>query len=194
MSNALKRRCPHPTDRAAEQKLKNTKLSNDCFMEVFCSMQLINFAVLYAPEEEGGFNFTKQKIQNFNEILRRHNQEYDDGGLISTLVESTHKKKFGFDCYVEANNFPYRPKMKMYGKKPKSMNEHTIALRSINGAIETYLILAVHTLHENYRFNRDMIWQWWNKFKEVAELYVKGMDDDFVIKYFKDECGLDVTK
>lgn len=199
MSNGLKRKRNFAPkgyeDRFKMQKVMyNKSLSENCFMKLFYSMQLINFAVLYAPTEEGGFDFTKQKVKNFNKILRRHNQEYDDGGLISTLVEKNHNDKFGFDCRLEAQNFPYRPKMKMYGKQPRNMADHNLALVSINGAIETYLILAIHTLHENYRFNKDMVWQWWNKFKEVAELYVNGMSDDFVIQYFKDECDLDITK
>ena len=196
MSSRLRMKAPkaHKEKRAMQKVMRNKALSEKCFVELFYSMQLINFSVLYAPAEEGGFDFTKQKVKNFNRILTRHNQEYDDGGLISTAVEKSHKEKFGFNCRLEAQNFPYRPKMKMFGKQPKTITDHTIALVSINGAIETYLILAIHTLHENYRFNKDMIWQWWKKFKEVAELYVDGMSDEFVIQYFKDECGLDITK
>ena len=129
---------------AIHKRFKSVKLSERCFMELFYSMQLVNFTVLYMSKEDGGFDFTKQKLQNFNKIITRHNQEYDDGGFISTAVALDHKKKLGFDCFLEAKNFPYRPKMKMYGGTPKNMHEHNIALTSINGAIETYLILAVH--------------------------------------------------
>lgn len=199
MSNALKKkRILRPEgyeDKAAMHKhFKNAKLSEKCFMELFYSMQLINFSVLYMAKEDGGFDFTKKKLQNFNRILTKHNQEYDDGGFVSTAVSLDHKKKLDFDCFVEAKNFPYRPKMKMYGGKPKTMQEHNIALTSINGAIETYLILAVHTLRENYRFTKADIWRWWEKFKEVSELYVDGMTDEFIIKYIKDECGLVINK
>lgn len=199
MSSALKKkRRFNPKgyeDRGKMQQIqKNKTLSEKCFTEIFDSMQLINFTVLYAPTEDGGFDFTKKKLQNFNAILTRHNQEYDDGGLTSTAMEEKFKEKFDFDCKLEAKNFPYRPKMKMYGGKPKNMTEYNVALASINGAIETYLILAIHTLHENYRFNKDMIWKWWNKFKEYSELYVDGLTDEFIIKYFVDECGLKVNK
>ena len=177
-----------------QKRRKDIKLSEDCFMEIFYSMQLINFTVLYMAKEDGGFDFTKKKLQNFNKILTRHNTEYDDGGFAAKAVELSHKNKLGFDCYAEAKNFPYRPKMKMYGGKVKTMGEHNIALESINGAIETYLILALHTLHENYRFNKDMIWKWWEKFKEVSTLYVDGMTDEFIMQYIKDECGLVINK
>ncbi len=182
-------------DRFKIQKYgKDVKLSENCFMEIFYSMQLINIAVLYMSEEDGGFDFTKKKLQNFNRILTRHNTEYDTGGFESTSVSKKHKKNLDFDCFIEAKNFPYRPKMKMFGGKIKSMGEHSIALTSIDVAIETYLILALHTLHENYRFSKDMIWKWWEKFKEVSMLYTEGMTDEFVMKYIKDECGLAITK
>ena len=179
---------------AIHKHRQNARLSEKCFMELFYSMQLVNFTVLYMSVEDGGFDFTKKKLQNFNRILTKHNQEYDDGGFISTAVSLEHKKKLDFDCYKEAVNFPYRPKMKMYGGKFRNMSEHNIALTSIDGAIETYLILAVHTLRENYRFSKDDIWKWWAKFKEVSELYVDGMTDEFIIKYIKDECGLVINK
>ncbi len=109
-------------DRFKMQKLrKDVKLSENCFMEIFYSMQLINFSVLYMAEEDGGFNFTKKKLQNFNRILTRHNTEYDEGGFAATAVELSHKKNLGFDCYAEAKKFPYRPKMKMFGGKVKTM-------------------------------------------------------------------------
>ena len=173
---------------------KHRRLSEKCFQEIFYSMQLINFAVLYMSKEDGGFDFAKKKLSNFNRIITRHNQEYDEGGFISTAVSIRHKKNLDFDCYKEANNFPYRPKMKMYGGKLKTMKEHNVALTSINGAIETYLILAVHTLKENYRFSKADIWKWWEKFKEVSHIYAEGADDEFIIKYIKDECGIVINK
>lgn len=199
MSNTLKKKTRlkpegYRAKNAIHKQFKNAKLSETCFREIFYSMQLINFTVLYMSEEDGGFDFAKQKLRNFNKNITRHNQEYDDGGLISTAVSMDHKKKLGFDCYIEAKNFPYRPKMNMWGGKPKTMQEHNIALTSINGAIETYLILAVHTLRENYRFSKADIWKWWEKFKEVSELYVDGMTDEFIIEYIKDECGLVINK
>ena len=197
MSNALKKKNslkPKDYDKrfAIQNYRRDVRLSEDCFTEVFYSMQLINVSVLWMSEEDGGFNFTKQKLKNFNNILIRHNQSYDDGGFMATEVEESHKKNLGFDCYMEAKSFPYRPKMKMYGKKIKSMRNHNIVLESVNGAIETYLILAVHTLRENYRFSKDMIWKWWNKCKEVSFLYADGATDKFVIQYLNDECGLKI--
>lgn len=200
MSNALAKKKNKLRPKGYEEKFmkqtiaRNKKLSDECFMEVFNSMQLICFTVLYAPADEGGFDFSKQRLKNFNKILTRHNTEYDDGGLISTLVEQKHKENLGFDCSLEARNFPYRPKMKMLEKRLKNMGEYNIALSSINGAIETYLILAVHTLYENYKFSAEMIRQWWDKCVEVSEMYVRGMNDEFIIKYFMDECKLDITK
>ena len=98
MSNALKKKNRmkpkgYENKFAMQKAKKNEAMSENCFMEIFYSMQLINFTVLYAPAEENGFDFSKQKMKNFNKFLRKHNQEYDDGGLISTIVETSHKKK-----------------------------------------------------------------------------------------------------
>lgn len=102
MSSALKKkRRFNPKgyeDRGKMQQIqKNKTLSEKCFTEIFDSMQLINFTVLYAPTEDGGFDFTKKKLQNFNGILTRHNKEYDDGGLAATAMEKSFIEKFDFD-------------------------------------------------------------------------------------------------
>lgn len=60
MSSALKKkRRFNPKgyeDRGKMQQIqKNKTLSEKCFTELFDSMQLINFTVLYAPTEDGGF-------------------------------------------------------------------------------------------------------------------------------------------
>ena len=81
-----------------QQIAQNIKISKSCFSDIFTSMQMINFYILYYE-----FDFSKKKVENFSEILRRHNTEYDDGGLISDEMEEKHRKGLGFDCWKEAD-------------------------------------------------------------------------------------------
>lgn len=170
------------------QIAKNVKKSNSCFLDIFTSMQMVNFYILYYE-----FDFSKKKVENYNEILRRHNKEYDDGGFTSDEMEQKHLKGLGFDCWKEAMKFPYRARRKMFGGKTKNMADYEIFLTSTNAAIETYLILAVHTLHQNYRFSGAMIHRWWEKFIDFAMLYAEGLTDEHIAKYFKQECDLDIV-
>lgn len=170
-----------------QQIAQNVKISKSCFSDIFTSMQMINFYILYYE-----FDFSKKKVENFSEILRRHNTEYDDGGLISDEMEEKHRKGLGFDCWKEAMKFPYRARRKMFNGKTKNMAEYEIFLTSTNAAIETYLILAVHTLHENYRFTRSMVRRWWDKFVDFSMLYAEGLTDEHITKYFKQECNLEI--
>ena len=39
-----------------------------------------------------------------------------------------------------------------------------------------------------------MIWAWWEKFKELASLYPKGMTNSFVKGYFEDDCDLKIWR
>lgn len=192
MSNKLKRKT---TPKRSQQQIKHHidwKLAEGCYSEIFTSMQLICFTVLYMSKEDGGFDFSKKKLQNFNNFLTLHNQENVDGVLSSKETEKS-LRKTGFDCELEASQFPYRAKMKMLGKKCKPSNIR-VMLASANVAIEAYLILAVYTLRKHYGFSHQMIREWWTKCIEVSELYAKGMTDDFVMKFIKDELGLEITR
>lgn len=169
------------------------KLAEGCYREMFYSLQFINFTVLYMPIEEGGFDFSKKRLLNFNRILTENNRLELDGQIdVADLV--TRYKKVGLDCEKEASEFPYRAKVKMVNTRLKSKRDYYILLNSANGAIKLYLALAVYTLKKSYGFSWDMIHAWWVKCKEVAELYSKGMTDEFVMQYFKDVCDLDIEK
>lgn len=193
MSSALKRKTR--PKRPARQPIsdRDWKLTESCFSEIFTSMQLICFTVLYSDPEDGGFDFGKQKLKNFNDFLRKHNREIVDKLLDSRTTESKFRKA-GFDCEREASNFPYRAKLKMYGKKLKTKREYDIMLASVNVAIESYLILAVYTLRTHYNFTWEMINVWWNSCLQTAGLYSVGLTDDFIVDFIKDEIDLEVTK
>ena len=170
---------------------RDFKLADSCYQNVFTSMQLICFTVLYMSKEDGGFDFSKRNLQNFNNFMTTYNHMNISGELSSEQVEWNFKK-VGFDCEHEANRFPYRAKIKMIGKKCKP-NNVKIMVSTANVAIEAYLILAVYTLKYRYGFSHRMIRDWWSKCIEVGTLYSKGMTDDFVVNFIKDECDLEIV-
>ena len=167
--------------------MHNAKKAEDCFSDIFKSMQMINFYILYYE-----YDFSKKQIGNFNKFMRKHNTEYDDGGRISQETEDKHLKYLGFDCFKEANAFPYRARRKMFDGKTKTMKDYQLFMINTGAAIETYLILAVQTLHENYRFSGAKLQEWWGKFLDFAMLYTEGLTDDHIALYFKQECDLDI--
>ena len=114
-------------------------------------------------------------------------------GKLSSRALSEKFRKTGFDCDKEASWFPYAAKMKMSGRKIKP-SEVRIILASVDTAIAAYLLLAIHTLRKHYLFSWVDIYQWWNKCKEVGELYSRGMTDDFIVTFMKEECDLEIVR
>ena len=48
----------------------------------------------------------------------------------------------------------------------------------------------VSVLREKFAFSGDMIRQWWTKCLEIAELYTRGMTDEFIIGFLEGETGV----
>ena len=193
MSNKLKKKTSSKEDTKQNSYDRDFKLAKNCYSEVFTSMQLICLTVLYSEVEDGGFDFSKERIKNFHEFLTKHNQENVDGLLGLDEKEGSYRR-CGLDCEKEAEKFPYRAKIKMYGKPVKSLRDNEIFLASVNAAIESYLILAIYTLRKHYYFTWAMIHHWWESCLDIAYLYARGMTDDFVMQFMKDECNLVIVK
>ena len=194
MSSVLKRRTNPKRPARQSTYDKDWGFIEGCFSEIFTSMQLISFTTLYSEPEDGGFDFSKQKIQNFNDFMRKHNQEIVDKQLDSRTIEALFRKS-GFDCEKEASNFPYRAKVKMYGgKKLKTKHDYNVMLASVNVAIESYLILTVYTLRTHYNFTWEMIRNWWESCINTSKLYSDGLTDQFVMDFIKDEIDITITK
>ena len=83
--------------------------------------------------------------------------------------------------------------MKMSGRKIKP-SEVKIILASVDTAICAYLLLAIYTLRKHYLFSWIDICRWWEKCREVGELYSKGMTDEFIVTFMKEECGLEIVR
>lgn len=190
MSNKLKRKLAS-VQRSRTLNDKDWKLADKCFSSIFISMHLICLTALYSSKEDNGFDFSPTKLKNFNNFLEGHNRETVDGSLDRESVEH-HFKKVGFNCEEKASIFPYRAKIKMFGGKLKSKHDYNVAISCTNIAIESYLALAVYTLHKHYYFSWNDIPKWWDKCVEIAKLYADGMTDEFVIQFIKDECDIDI--
>ena len=193
MSNKLKKKTSSKEYPKQSSYDRDFKLAKNCYSEVFTSMQLICLTVLYSAEEDGGFDFSEKRMKNFHEFFVKHNQENIDGLLCLDEKEESYKR-CGFDCERLAEKFPYRAKIKMYGKPVKSLRDNEIFLASVNAAIESYLILAIYTLRKHYYFTWAMIRYWWESCLDIADLYARGMTDDFVMQFMKDECNLVIVK
>lgn len=190
MSNGLKRK----VSSVQKSKLlheKDWKFADNCFESIFVSMHLICLTALYSSKEDNGFDFTPTKLKNFNNYCETHNKEMVDG-LVDREEVERHFKKVGFDCEEKASIFPYRAKVKMFGGKLKSKHDYALMLSCVNIAIESYLVIAVYTLHKHYGFSWNDIPKWYNKCVEISELYSNGMTDKFVMQFLKDECDIDI--
>lgn len=164
---------------------KNSSLYKDVFYEVYKSMQLSSAYVLYYD-----IDLSKEELQDFNKKFCEHDQEDSDHKISEREIKSSILEEIGFDCKKESLNFPYRAKLKMYGKKTSSKTIATVSVAASN-AVELYFTLCIYTLRTDYHFDIHQIMIWYEKLKEFARLYGDGLTDDHVFKYFMQECELE---
>lgn len=175
--------------------MKNTKTINksektyhDAFYEAFKSIQLSGAYTIYYE-----LNFSKDELKEFNELLRKNNDKELQHVIQMKELESNIHANYNFDCVYAAAEFPYRAKLKMYGKKIIPKNVATIVAGTTD-AIRFYLVLSIYTLVENYRFDEDMVKIFYEKLKEFCKLYADGLQNADVLKYFIQECDLKITE
>ena len=166
-----------------------TKIAEKAFSEVFRSMQLLNYTVLYY-----NFDFLKDDCKKFNANITKYNNECLDDVEAFRQEEQRIEKEFGFSCELSARHFQTRAKMKMLGKMPKRMIEWDIALQNATDAIEICLVLFLHELTTEWNFTESDVMLYWRNMKENANNYANGMTDAFVVQYFKDELDLEITE
>ena len=114
--------------------------SDNCFWQTFKSMQMSCFYVLYYD-----IDFSKQKLKNYNEILRKNNEKIKNVSTIRA-EEERFIKNIGFDCEKEARNFPYRAKIRMYGKNPKQNQIKSVISNMNDGIAVSYTHLKKQVL------------------------------------------------
>ena len=172
-----------------KQVERGKKIADKSFGEVFKSMQLLNFCVLYYD-----FDFDKEMLKNYNSNVRRYNNECLDSKEAFRNEEAKLLTDYKFSCVESAKEFPTRAKMKMLAFKPKRLSDWDIALQNATDAIEVCLVLFLHEFIEELKPSESDVALWWRCMKQNAENYVNGMKDDFVIQYFKDEIDLEITE
>lgn len=68
-----------------------------------------------------------------------------------------------------------------------------MALAGCDNAIEVYLVIALNELIFTWDMTTGDILVFFEKVKENSNLYRKGMKNEFIQKYFKDELDLVVN-
>ena len=164
-----------------------TKIAEVSFSEVFKSMQLLHYTVMYDK-----FDFTKEMIQTFQKNITDYNNECLDNKETFLAEEEKMLTDFNFSCKESARRFPTRAKMKMLGKKPKRLQDWDVALQNATDAIEVCLVLFLHEIVKELQPTEDDINLYWQSMVENADLYARGMTDDFVVKYFMNEIDLEI--
>ena len=168
--------------------VRRTKVAKKSFSKTFKAAQLINFCVMY-----DNFDFERRKMTNFQNKFLAHNELLDGPLLIKE--EKLIKQAIGFDCEKEAREFPLRPKMKICGiEKVKRLVDAEVSINNASDSLESYLIIVIKTMRDNYRFSKKNVYLWWEKFKEVAQLYADGMTDEFVVKYIEETLEWELKK
>lgn len=164
------------------------KVANRTFEEVFRSMQLLNYTVLYYD-----FNFSKEDIKTFNQNITDYNNScIDDKEAFFKEIDRL-LTEYNFSCEKSAKEFPARAKMKMMQYKCKDMKEWDVALHNSTDAVEVCLVLFLRELTTTWSKDASDVALYWEKMKENSINYANGMTDDFVRQYFRDELDLDIT-
>lgn len=166
-----------------------TKVAENSFSEVFKSMQLLHYTVMYEK-----FDLDKEGIQEFQKNLTDYNNECLDNREAFLAEEEKLLTEYQFSCEESARRFPTRAKMKMLGRRPKRMQDWDVALQNATDAIEVCLVLFLHEFVKVLQPSAEDIKVYWESMVENADLYARGMTDDFVVKYFKNEIDLEITE
>ena len=166
---------------------RRIKIAENSFSEVFKSMQLLHYTVMYDK-----FDFDKEQIKEFQKNIIDYNNECLDNKEAFFDVEEKLLTDYSFSCNKSAKAFPLRAKMKMIGKNHKRMQDWDIALNNATDAIEVCLVLFLHEFIKVLHPTIEDVQLYWNSIVENADLYARGMTDDFVVKYFIDEIDLKI--
>lgn len=175
--------------RKFDQELyRATKVAENSFSEVFKSMQLLHYTVMYDK-----FDLGKEQIQEYQKNVTDYNNECLDNAETFRAEEDKLLTDYGFSCNEAARRFPLRAKMKMLGKRPKRMSDWDVALQNATDAIEVCLVLFLHEFVKVLQPSPSDIRLYWESMVENADLYSRGMTDEFVVKYFLDEIDLEIV-
>ena len=157
------------------------------FENTFNAMQCLGQTVLYYD-----FDFDKDKLIVFQRGLTKHNKIVDEKGKY-LAVDKFLKEEHYLDCRKLAVAFPYISKMKMAEYDTRKVKGTKAALVACNNAIEVFLVIFFYELIKEWGYSREQVLECYEQMKANALLYRKGMTNEFVKQYFKDEIDLVIT-
>lgn len=158
------------------------------FENTFDAMQCLGWTVLYYD-----FDFdTKEKLTAFQKGLTKHDKIIDEKDKYYT-VDKFLKEEHSLDCHKLAVAFPYISKMKMAEYDTRKVKGTKAALVACDNAIEVFLVIFFYELIKEWGYSRNQVIDCYEQMKANALLYRKGMTNEFVQQYFKDEIDLVIT-
>jgi hypothetical protein len=157
------------------------------FENVFNAMQCMAWTCLYYD-----FDFDKDKLIVFQRGLTKHNKIVDEKGKY-IAVDKFLKEENDLDCHKLAVAFPYISKMKMAEYDTRKVKGTKAALVACDNAIEVFLVIFFYELIKEWGYSREQVIECYEQMKANALLYRKGMTNEFVQQYFKDEIDLIIT-
>lgn len=163
------------------------QLYSKAFANTFEAIQCLSWTVLYYD-----LDFDRTDLIKFQKGLTVNDKIIDDKDLYAE-VYTLLLHKFGIDCVKMAAQFPYISKIKMAGHDSKKCKGIKATLAGCDNALEAYLLIFFHELATAWGKDADCMMLCYERMKENATLYRRGMKSEFVEKYFKDEIDLTIT-
>jgi hypothetical protein len=170
-----------------EMELDMKRTYSKSFENVFNAMQCLCWTVLYYD-----FDFDKDKLIVFQRGLTKHDKIIDEKNKY-LAVDKFLKEEHKLDCHKLAVAFPYISKMKMAEYDTRKVKGTKAALVACDNAIEVFLVIFFYELIKEWGYSREQVLECYEQMKENALLYRKGMTNEFVQQYFKDEIDLVIT-
>lgn len=162
--------------------------TRELIAQMFETIQLAGSYVLYYDEDH-----SKQQIKNMNSYMREVDMGVGDRPEIEVLEKIIYDKS-GIDIVKMAKEIPIRVMIelaKRSNKKLRIAGEIPLACRQ---AVELYLVEMIPILQKHYKYSVARIEKWWIEILAFLPLYSTGLTDDHIVKYFDQECNLEITK
>lgn len=161
---------------------------NKAFNNTFSAIQCLAWLSLY---DEDVLDFDKDKIIAFQKGLTDHNKIIDDRDKYFN-IDLKLKEEHGINSRKMSNDFPYISKMKI-ADFDKRKDKAKATLIGCENALEVFFVIFSYELIKEFNYTKDDIDKCYERMKEHAELYRKGMTNEFVQEFFKDYVDLIIT-
>ena len=162
------------------------KFYSQAFENTFTSMQCMGWTSLYDI-----LDFDKEQLIKLQKGFTVHDKIIVEKDKYFE-VDLRLKQEYDIDCRKLTIGFPYISKMIMAGYNSRKVKGTLAALTGCENATEVYLVIFFHELTQEWGYNREQVLECYEQMKNNALLYRKGMKNDFVRTYFKDELDLEI--